>query len=654
MSGYALIQAAGLILLRKIYLLTVYQTALTYLAVSLAGILLVFLAATVWKENGFGYPLRDIWLLLWSSFHGVIILGFLTCGTYYLTLTQLNIIQAVNIFLGMAVYWIAYLFLRSCAAATAAGNIVVGLLGILNHYLVIFRGAAFRVSDFGAARTAGNVARNYDFTPDVYIFAAVVDLTIWCILIRAVCGGVKRKKFWNRWNIVVTAAVAGGCILLPLTHFDRVYAQTGQFSKDTYLADLLVDFMGNAEALPKDYSVEAVDVLIQEVWKDRRENVVLEEPVPNIVVIMNEAFSDLRVLGDFETDVPVLPFWDSLQSNVIRGWANVSVLGGSTANSEYEFLTSDSAGAFAGASPIPYNSYFTDAEGYPGLVSVLEEQGYGTVAFHPYLSSGWNRMQVYHAMGFDDIIFSEDLPEEPETLRLYVSDKGDYSYVEDWFEEKEAGVPLFFFNVTMQNHGGYTYGGDDFESTVHLTGDAAGRFPQTEQYLSLIKASDEALSGLFSYFEEYAEPVILVLFGDHQPKLETGFYEYVSGSPYDRWDLEQRSRQYKTPFIIWSNYALPEDYVELGDVSLNYLGPLLLQRAGLELSGYQRYMLEEYEKLPVYTGQVMQDAEGRLYAAGSEEYRNRTSGSRFLAYNHTVDVKNRREAFFSVGQNAGD
>lgn len=96
----------------------------------------------------------------------------------------------------------------------------------------------------------------------------------------------------------------------------------------------------------------------------------MEEPVPNIVVIMNEAFSNLRVPGDFETDVPVLLFWDSLQSNVIRRWANVSVLGGSTANSEYEFLTSDSAGAFVGASPSPYNSYFTDAEGRPAIEAI--------------------------------------------------------------------------------------------------------------------------------------------------------------------------------------------------------------------------------------------------------------------------------------------
>lgn len=41
-----------------------------------------------------------------------------------------------------------------------------------------------------------------------------------------------------------------------------------------------------------------------------------------------------------------------------------------------------------------------------------------------------------------------------------------------------------------------------------------------------MKASDEALERLFAFFEEYEEPVVIVLYGDHQPKLEDGFYEY--------------------------------------------------------------------------------------------------------------------------------
>lgn len=62
-----------------------------------------------------------------------------------------------------------------------------------------------------------------------------------------------------------------------------------------------------------------------------------------------------------------------------------------------------------------------------------------------------------------------------------------------------------------------------------------------------MKASDEALKGLLDYFSEYEEPVIVVLFGDHQPRLEDGFYEYVTGQPVGAWDPEQRMNQYKTP-----------------------------------------------------------------------------------------------------------
>lgn len=76
-------------------------------------------------------------------------------------------------------------------------------------------------------------------------------------------------------------------------------------------------------------------------------------------------------------------------------------------------------------------------------------------------------------MQFDQVIFSEDLEEPLDTLRLYTSDQGDYSYIEQYFEQKQSGVPQFFFNVTMQNHSGYTYDGDDFEITVYLQGQKA-------------------------------------------------------------------------------------------------------------------------------------------------------------------------------------
>lgn len=660
LAVYALVQTAVLIFLRKWYLMTVYQTAAFYLAVSLAGIALFFLSRYKIVEQ-----MQHIYLLLWSSVHGILVLGFLTKGTFYLTLTELNGVQAVNFFLGFAVFWCGYAATKRVRTAVGIGNLLIGIMGVTNHYLVRFRGAPFQISDIRAMRTAGNVMQNYDYTPDVLLVAAVADLILWYILICRVRqsesqkqsgapeqssgrlqSGKKPQRKGRPWqDHLVTVLVLSGLLALFAGPYPEFYAGTGQFAKDNYLADLLADFRGSAEEYPEGYSAKEAERILEEYTKAAEPQT--EGQQPNIVVIMNEAFSDLRVLGELNTDTPFLEHWDLLRENCIKGFANVSVLGGTTANSEYEFLTSDAAALYTGNGGIPYNQYFDGGNSYSGLVSVLKEQGYETTAFHPYYSSGWNRTAVYRAMQFDHLIFSEDLAEELDTLRLYTSDKGDYAFIRQWFEEKEKGTPQFFFNVTMQNHGGYTYEGEDFETTVQLTG-AEGVYPQAEQYLSLVKASDEALAELLEYFKTYQEPVIVVVFGDHQPSLEPEFYAYLTGMSTEAWETEQRANQYKTLFLIWHNYDT--EYKEAGDISVNYLASLLLSDAGLEMSAYQRYLIEKSEALPVVNAVMAKDAEGNCYPKGSAEYGELTREMQMLVYYHTVDASENggKEQYFGV------
>ena len=87
---YGLLQVILLAMLRKYYLLTVYQTVAAYLFVCLCGVIVLKFVRNKAVQN--------IYLLMWSSFHGIIILGFLTQGTFYLTLTQINKVQIVNLF----------------------------------------------------------------------------------------------------------------------------------------------------------------------------------------------------------------------------------------------------------------------------------------------------------------------------------------------------------------------------------------------------------------------------------------------------------------------------------------------------------------------------------------------------------------------------
>jgi hypothetical protein len=248
-------------------------------------------------------------------------------------------------------------------------------------------------------------------------------------------------------------------------------------------------------------------------------------------------------------------------------------------------------------------------------------------------------------MGFDNLIFFENLDDKyrDNIIRQYVSDYADYNFIIDWFTEKKTDSPQFLFNITMQNHGGYET--EDFKSTVHLTGDYKGKFPRTEEYLSLIKYSDEAIAELLEFFSEYDEPVIVLIFGDHQPGLETEFYEYVMGTNNNELADQQKALKYKTPFIIWHNYDT--EYQDVGDISLNYLASILLDDAGIPLTEYQQYVLKLSETYPVISGIGILDKYGDYYLRDSYGYDDATYDYRMLIYNHTIDVNNCIQEFFN-------
>ena len=98
---------------------------------------------------------------------------------------------------------------------------------------------------------------------------------------------------------------------------------------------------------------------------------------------MNEAFSDPSVLGDFTTNEDYMPFVHSLldgADNTISGHLNVSVKGGNTANTEFEYLTGASM-AFLPYGSIPYQQYVKKET--PSMASYLSSLGYYTIAMHP-------------------------------------------------------------------------------------------------------------------------------------------------------------------------------------------------------------------------------------------------------------------------------
>ena len=143
----------------------------------------------------------------------------------------------------------------------------------------------------------------------------------------------------------------------------------------THLINTALDIRNRLFGQPEGYSAQTAEEFPQ---KYSSSDSSVPEEKPNVIVIMDEAFADLRILGNYTTNRAGLPYVDGLTENTQSGFAYTSIFGGGTANSEYEFLFSDSLFAYS-ANEIPYQTTIRQNMQVPSLVSTFNQLGYSTI-----------------------------------------------------------------------------------------------------------------------------------------------------------------------------------------------------------------------------------------------------------------------------------
>lgn len=528
-------------------------------------------------------------------------------------------------------------------------------VGTAQFAVLSFRSLPICPWDLLSLGTALSVVGNYklEITKEITtIYAWYAGLAVAAFLL---CFGRITMKTHTRRKILLRVCFAVLCVVLTFGYVDKsqdekfqsesgyypylftptvVYKRNGFY----YSFASLLKYMDISE--PNGYDADELAEVAEKYGASGTDE---DESRPNVIIIMNESFSDLSVLGDFETTTDYMPYIRSLTENTVKGYAYVSVKGGNTPNSEWEFLTGDSM-TFLPAGSIPYQQYMTDET--PSFMSMLSEKGYTTYGIHPYNASGWKRNTVYPLLGIDNMIFSSEF-KGMEKIREYYSDRSVYSKIIELYDRKADGERLGIFAVTMQNHGGYTNGTEfeNFTPDVFVYGeeDSIPLFT----YLSLVKKSDEAFEYLTERFEKEDEPTIILMFGDHQPNstVTNPLYRLLEiSSKTLEWD--EKKEEYCVPFVIWANY----DIEERDDVvtSLNYLNIYLSEAAGFELTGWQEYRKELMESYPVVTANFVIDSNGELFARDDfdpDDDEELLLYHRFQ-YNHMFDRKKLVENFY--------
>ncbi len=532
---------------------------------------------------------------------------------------------------------------QSPGFAAAFTNMALTLLYSANYFMILYRNTPLRMNDFTAVGTAVNVAGEYRFVPNDHL--AVAWGLMLLILVFAVQTGVRRKARGekSRKKRAVTFCISHGltigiaaivvfagkyylCDLDTLTEAGFAYEEFKGFHQDLifYMDGYLVATLAEARDAkivpPENYTTELVEELLAEAAENAPRP---GEELPHVIVVMNESLADLSILEDVELNQDNLPFMRSLKENTISGYANASVLGGGTANTEFELFTGCSM-AFLQTGYYPYQQAIRHA--IPSAVSRLKQNGYTAVSMHPEYATNWKRDKVYRYYGFDRSLWKADF-EGAEEIHSGVSDAETYRKVIELYESRQPGEKLFLFDLTMQNHGGYiAKKGQEFEVRAEKL-----QSSELDMYLSLVKISDEAFADLVAYFEKEEERVIILMFGDHQPSIR-GVTSYLEEAGKNPGPLE-RMKYYKTPFVIWANYDIEE--AQGYDISMNYLGGLLMETAGIELSPYFAYLRELRQEYPIITvnGYVDKDGNYKNWSSAGDEF----TEYRMLQYNYLFD-----------------
>lgn len=491
------------------------------------------------------------------------------------------------------------------------------IIGLANYYVLSFRSAPIMPWDIYSLGTAFSVADNFSYELEKETIVIIIGFCV-LLFLESRCRvrlGTGRKKLrlgmvlisslliWNYTDMVQDENFIGEFGL-----YDKLFTPTVMNKRDGNIVAFLMELEYLNVDKPEGYRAEEIADILDGGADGTTET---EVPVsvqayrrPNIIVIMNEAFSDLSVLGEFETNIDYMPFFRSLQEgadNTVTGRLNVSVLGGNTANTEFEFLTGNTM-AFLPQGSVAYQQYVNGE--VPSLASWLKSYGYKTVAMHPYYADGWERDEVYPLLGFQEFYSIEDFKGE-EKVRNYYSDSACYDKITEIFEEK-GDAPLFLFNVTMQNHSGYTEKFSNFFPDVKVKG---AQSEALNAYLSLIKLSDNSLANLIYYFQNVEEDTVIVFFGDHQP---TAYVSnpvlQLNGKDGNNLTEEEERQRYQVPFLIWANFDIEE---QTGvETSANYLGGMVLEKSGMKLPPYQQQLQLLRQDYPVISSIQVKDKEG--------------------------------------------
>lgn len=326
---------------------------------------------------------------------------------------------------------------------------------------------------------------------------------------------------------------------------------------------------------------------------------------PNVVFVQLESFIDPKQIKGTEFDSDPAANFNRLINECPSGYLTVPVVGGGTANAEFEMLTGMSLEHF-GTIEYPYETY-ADNMTCESMAYNYKALGYKAHAMHNFSAGFYMRNKVFENLGFDTFTSFEYMTDIEYNTIGWAKDKILEKYILSALDSTEESD--FVYAISVQGHGSYPNEFDDAESefSTEISSEDVAEYKEAiEYYVSQVREMDAFVGSLTQTLSEYNEPTVVVFFGDHLPGIR--FTE----------DMMKTGSLYKTQYVIWSNFKLEAEDRNLNSYQLAaHVQDILGFSSGMMTKFHQTYWEDEnYDR---YLQTLEYDiTEGRMLTYGGE------------------------------------
>lgn len=504
--------------------------------------------------------------------------------------------NTLPVFLLLGLIWLASG--QAWLACLVTGALIFLLTGA-NYFKVMFRDDPMLWEDLFRMREGLQMSDQYQvaLTPMMFLWIGVI---VAATVVLFFLGRGRPKATLRLLALTAVGMVSLVCFDYIYPDDQRYTALAGEHAQDereAYAATGVVYpfFHSAGDYLSSSSSYD--ERAARQTYNQYTDGVIPPEKKVNLISIQMEAFADLSLYDIDGLSPEVYRDFHELQAESYSGTLITDIFAGGTTETEWAVLTGGNQ----------HGDFKTKTD---SVAWYLKSQGYTANGSHPCRDWFYDRKHVNPNLGLDDYLFTDNY------YYQFIEEGEDVAYDEVFFPDLQQRLteyfntndaPLFSFNVTYQGHGPY-----DTDRTWYGDGWVVddGSYTQEElnlmnNYFGSLKNTGDNLETFFNYFRESKDPVVIVLFGDHNPWMGDANSVYNKlGIDLDLSTKEGFMNYYATRYLIWANDAAKEvlgcDFQGEGpDLSPNFLMTELFDLCGWEGPAFMQATRPVIEALPV-------------------------------------------------------